>query len=119
MRLEPEFWHALEDIGYREDLTRSQLLTFIANRQPGSPLTSAVRVFIASYYCELSGFVRQPAAHLEGTRSAPENITALNEHGFGRKCRPLQSASPNVRRMASAARSHKIKGRGIGRRAER
>ena len=59
VRLEPEFWSALEDIGLREDLTRSQLLSFIASRRPESPLTSAVRVFVVTYYGELSGCYRE------------------------------------------------------------
>lgn len=63
MRLEPSMWDALEDIGRREGLTVNRLCTQIkerieeqARRRGISPedadvtLTSAVRVFIASYY---------------------------------------------------------------------
>ena len=53
IRLEPQLWEALLDIEQREQLTRSQLLDFIATRRRGSSLTSAVRVFISTYYWEL------------------------------------------------------------------
>ncbi|HYB09579.1 MAG TPA: ribbon-helix-helix domain-containing protein [Alphaproteobacteria bacterium] len=72
VRLEPEFWEALEDIGLRETLTRTQLFSFIANRRPGSPLSSAVRVFVATYYGELSGFYRSVWMPKVGNRAAPE-----------------------------------------------
>ncbi|WP_247872232.1 ribbon-helix-helix domain-containing protein [Azospirillum sp. TSO35-2] len=74
MRLEPSMWDALEDIGRREGLTVNRLCTQIkerieeqARRRGISPeeadvtLTSAVRVFIASYYrraCTEDGHVR-------------------------------------------------------------
>jgi predicted DNA-binding ribbon-helix-helix protein len=54
MRLEPEIWSAIGDIACREGFTRSELLDFIESRRPGTPLTSAVRVFVAVYYRELS-----------------------------------------------------------------
>jgi predicted DNA-binding ribbon-helix-helix protein len=54
MRLEPEIWSAIGDIACREGFTRSELLDFIECRRPGTPLTSAVRVFVAVYYRELS-----------------------------------------------------------------
>jgi predicted DNA-binding ribbon-helix-helix protein len=63
MRLEPSMWDALEDIGRREGMTVNRLCTQIkerieeqARRKGIKPedadvtLTSAVRVFIASYY---------------------------------------------------------------------
>ncbi|WP_455172838.1 ribbon-helix-helix domain-containing protein [Azospirillum largimobile] len=74
MRLEPSMWDALEDIGRREGLTVNRLCTQIkerieeqARRRGISPedadvtLTSAVRVFIASYYrraCTEDGHLR-------------------------------------------------------------
>lgn len=74
MRLEPSMWDALEDIGRREGLTVNRLCTQIkerieeqARRRGITPdeadvtLTSAVRVFIASYYrraCTEDGHVR-------------------------------------------------------------
>lgn len=58
IRLEPELWDALHDIGRRERLTRAQLLAFIASRRSGSSLSSAVRVFISTYYWELSETTR-------------------------------------------------------------
>ncbi len=74
MRLEPSMWDALEDIGRREGLSVNKLCTAIkdrieeqARRRGVAPeeadvtLTSAVRVFIASYYrraCTEDGHVR-------------------------------------------------------------
>ncbi|WP_451972313.1 ribbon-helix-helix domain-containing protein [Azospirillum endophyticum] len=74
MRLEPSMWDALEDIGRREGLTVNRLCTQIkerieeqARRRGIDPehtdvtLTSAVRVFIASYYrraCTEDGHLR-------------------------------------------------------------
>lgn len=74
MRLEPSMWDALEDIGRREGLTVNRLCTQIkerieeqARRRGINPddadvtLTSAVRVFIASYYrraCTEDGHLR-------------------------------------------------------------
>jgi predicted DNA-binding ribbon-helix-helix protein len=54
MRLEPEIWSAIGDIACREGFTRSELLDEIECRRPGTPLTSAVRVFVAIYYRELA-----------------------------------------------------------------
>ncbi|NUB00929.1 hypothetical protein GBZ48_16755 [Azospirillum melinis] len=74
MRLEPSMWDALEEIGRREGLTVNRLCTQIkerieeqARRKGIKPedadvtLTSAVRVFIASYYrraCTEDGHLR-------------------------------------------------------------
>lgn len=73
IRLEPELWEALHDIGRRESLTRSQLLAFIASRRRGSSLSSAIRVFISTYYWELFKATGEPAHHINhppGLRSA-------------------------------------------------
>ncbi len=74
MRLEPSMWDALEEIGRREGLTVNHLCTQIKERieeqarrrgisskDADVTLTSAVRVFIASYYrraCTEDGHVR-------------------------------------------------------------
>lgn len=55
MRLERWVWDALDDIGTREGKARNELVTEISRRRPssgenGSSLSSAVRVFIMSYY---------------------------------------------------------------------
>ena len=73
IRLEPELWEALHDIGRRECLTRSQLLAFIANRRRGNSLSSAIRVFISTYYWELFKATGEPAHHIKhapGLRAA-------------------------------------------------
>jgi predicted DNA-binding ribbon-helix-helix protein len=110
VRLEPEFWKALADIGRREDLTRSQLLSFIANRRPGSPLTSAVRVFIATYYCELSGCYRATGnAGARADRLAPSEVRTA-----GRKSSARRSITQSIPQASSVRRPAQSKGLGTG-----
>jgi predicted DNA-binding ribbon-helix-helix protein len=55
IRLEEAFWEALDEILYREDLTLDGLVTRISGRLPvRANLSSAVRVFIHSYFYALS-----------------------------------------------------------------
>jgi predicted DNA-binding ribbon-helix-helix protein len=50
MRLEPELWEALSEICTREGQDMSSLVRKIEQRSPGGGRTSAVRVFIVSYF---------------------------------------------------------------------
>ena len=50
MRLEPAMWDALEEICQRENLPRHELCGKIDNFRQASSLTTAVRVFIATYF---------------------------------------------------------------------
>lgn len=50
MRLEPEMWDALQDIGSQENMKISQICTMVDRHRKSSSLTSAVRVFIISYF---------------------------------------------------------------------
>jgi len=50
LRLEREFWDALDDICTREILTVHQLCTLIDERRHGSSRTSAVRAFVITYF---------------------------------------------------------------------
>ena len=62
MRMEPEFWTALEEICHRESTTLAELVRSIeARRHPGGR-TSAVRVFVLDYFVK--------AASDEGHRQA-------------------------------------------------
>ncbi|WP_342236952.1 ribbon-helix-helix domain-containing protein [Inquilinus sp. OTU3971] len=55
IRLEEAFWEALEEILKREGLTLNDLVTRISDRQSArGNLSSAVRVFIHSYFYALS-----------------------------------------------------------------
>ena len=50
VRLEPEFWQALDDIGRRETLSVSDLVTFVRRRDPKRPMTATLRLFITTYF---------------------------------------------------------------------
>ena len=54
LRLEPEFWSALDDIGERERFPLPALCSFISHRYPHGSLAAGVRVFVASYFRELA-----------------------------------------------------------------
>ncbi|WP_373683777.1 ribbon-helix-helix domain-containing protein [Mycobacterium sp. KBS0706] len=55
IRLETTFWLGLEEILEREDITLRALVTRIdAAQRGGNNLSSAVRVFILSYFFELT-----------------------------------------------------------------
>ncbi len=95
MRLEPSMWDALEDIGRREGLTVNRLCTQIkerieeqARRRGINPeeadvtLTSAVRVFIASYYrraCTEDGHVRAGHGGSDPFVGTPFELPALGD----------------------------------------
>lgn len=50
MRLEPELWSALEEICHRESMTLAELVKSIERRGHPGGRTSAVRVFVLTYY---------------------------------------------------------------------
>ena len=50
MRMEPEFWDALREIGRREGLPSSELADRAMLAHSGGGKTSAVRVFVLTYF---------------------------------------------------------------------
>lgn len=50
LRLERSMWGALDEIGQREGLTIHEICTMIDARRTESTLTTAIRVFIISYF---------------------------------------------------------------------
>jgi predicted DNA-binding ribbon-helix-helix protein len=50
LQLEPEFWQALDEIGRRETLSLSELVTLIRRGDPKRPTPSSLRVFVATYF---------------------------------------------------------------------
>ena len=50
MRLEPELWSALEEICHRESMTLADLVKSIERRGHPGGRTSAVRVFVLTYF---------------------------------------------------------------------
>ncbi|WP_042690479.1 ribbon-helix-helix domain-containing protein [Azospirillum sp. B506] len=95
MRLEPSMWDALEEIGRREDLTVNRLCTQIkerieeqARRKGIKPedadvtLTSAVRVFIASYFrraCTEDGHQRAGHGGSDPFIGTPFELASVDE----------------------------------------
>ncbi len=99
MRLEPSMWDALEDIGRREGLTVNRLCTQIKERieeqarrrgidpeEADVTLTSAVRVFIASYYrraCTEDGHVRAGHGGSDPFIGTPFELSAVDDADGG------------------------------------
>ena len=54
VRLAPEYWSALDEIGQRECFALPELCTFIRQRDPGRSFASAVRLFVTSYFREIA-----------------------------------------------------------------
>lgn len=54
MRLETEFWSALEEICRRESMTVNQICTQVARNRGKASLTAAMRVFVITYFREAS-----------------------------------------------------------------
>lgn len=50
VRLEPAMWQALAEICQREGKSKHELCTMISQRRASLSLTSAIRVFIMSYF---------------------------------------------------------------------
>lgn len=50
IRLEPQMWEALEEIGRREGRTIGEIATLVNRQRHQSSLTAAMRVFIVSYF---------------------------------------------------------------------
>lgn len=77
MRLEPEMWDALTEICQREKCSISEICTLVDERRGTSSFTSAVRVFILTYF-----------------RKAVSNANASS--GDGRLNRPDGAQSTNT-----------------------
>jgi len=75
IRLEPEFWRALDQICERECVDRKELVRRIEDAATESPRTSAVRVFILEYF--RSPFVSSHPVHVApvGKEAVPGNGT--------------------------------------------
>lgn len=69
MRLEPEMWRALAEIGGAEGLSLNDLCSEVAKSRGRSSLTSAVRVFALSYF-------RAKASHPTAARERVADLPA-------------------------------------------
>jgi len=69
LRMESEMWAALHEICEREDMRVNELCRQIdRRRQPPATLTSAVRVFVLSYFREALGAHERPTRRAGGQR---------------------------------------------------
>jgi predicted DNA-binding ribbon-helix-helix protein len=76
MRLEPELWSALEEICHREMMTLADLVKSIERRGHPGGRTSAVRVFVLTYFRNAAseeGHRQAGHGHLEQLADAPES----------------------------------------------
>lgn len=70
MRLEPEMWRALAEIGGAEGLSLNDLCSEVAKSRGRSSLTSAVRVYALSYFRSRAA---RPAAAGERAADQPSS----------------------------------------------
>lgn len=76
MRLEPELWSALEEICHREMMTLADLVKSIERRGHPGGRTSAVRVFVLTYFRNAASEEGHRGAghgHLEQLADTPES----------------------------------------------
>lgn len=52
MRLESEFWDALQEICAREGMTVNQICTQVYRQRGKASLTAAIRVYVIAYFRE-------------------------------------------------------------------
>ncbi len=51
VRLEPELWEALKQIGKKENISQREIMNLVhTTKKENQTLTSAIRVFIMKYY---------------------------------------------------------------------
>lgn len=84
MRLEPEVWAALEEICHREMMTLADLVKSVERRGHPGGRTSAVRVFVMSYFrTAASEDGHRAAGHglVEQLADAPESAWRMAHHG--------------------------------------
>ncbi len=80
MRLEPDMWRALTDIAEREGRSLHELCTLVHRLRRRTSLTSAVRVFILSYYRTLA---RDLERRTEGAASGEGEVLRLLPRALG------------------------------------
>ena len=84
MRLEPEVWAALEEICHREMMTLADLVKSVERRGHPGGRTSAVRVFVMSYFrTAASEDGHRAAGHglVEQLADAPASAWRMAHHG--------------------------------------
>jgi predicted DNA-binding ribbon-helix-helix protein len=77
MRLEPAMWRALTDIAEREGRSLHELCTMVHRLRRRTSLTSAVRVFILSYYRTLARDLEDQGANPGAVATEAEELRLL------------------------------------------
>ena len=95
MRLEPELWDALSEICGREGQDMSTLVRQVEQRGHAGGRTSAVRVFVLSYF--------RDAATEEGHASANHGKLTVNGHAEPNRPTPGSGVSEAGLRVAARA----------------
>ena len=75
VRLEDEIWEGLDEICRRESLSLAELCTMIERRRRGASRTSAIRVFILTYF--------RAAATDDGHVDAGHGVLSSERKGAG------------------------------------
>lgn len=87
VRLEPEMWDALADIGGREGRSLHELATLVAsNKAPESSLATALRVFVLAYFREAASQEgHERAGHGDGILSAARLLRGVARQDVARQ----------------------------------
>ena len=75
MRLEPELWDALQEICQRETITLSDLIQRIEQRGHPGGRTSAIRVYVVTYFRAAAMPRRMLRPRLDGMRQVRTDST--------------------------------------------
>src|SRR5690606_29968228 len=113
MRLEPPMWDALEEVCRRQSRSISELCSMIEDRRCQSSLTSAVRVFVVTYFRTLA-LAYETRTDIPGRREGLEETTAayrapvVGPEGF-----QLGHVIAQARDLALAAAARSLSGAGV------
>lgn len=51
--LEDEFWQAFKEVAQQRNMSVGELADVVSRQNPSARLSSAIRVFVFDYFCEL------------------------------------------------------------------
>lgn len=115
MRLEPAMWRALEEICRRQSRSVNELCSMIEDRRSQSSLTSAVRVFLVTYFRTLA-LAYETHAGASGRRDGMEETTAgyrAPPSAVARGSMPFGAVTAQARDLALATAARFLSGAGV------
>ena len=81
LALEQQVWDAILEICSREDLTLDELCAHVADRRVNSSVSSAIRVFLLTYYRQISSSLeRGQSLHIHDESNSPDSISPMMAH---------------------------------------